>query len=377
MNAGNFPGGAPIRVLINALHSRAGGGVTYLRHMLPRLAADPRLEVHILLSQDQVTLFQPMDERIRVEAVDLRGGWRTLAWEQVGLPGVARRLAAAVVFSPANYGSLFAPNHVILLRNALSVVHSEPRAAKRLYWRLLAVATLLSLLSCRQAISVSAYAERALSLGLHRLFKRKMTVCHHGVGAQYRHDPAVGREDFLLVVADIYVQKNLDTLVTAFAAVHRRFPQVTLRIAGSVIDTWYFAKVKDTIRANGLEQAVVFLGPRRSEELVDLYRRCLAFVFPSTAETFGMPLVEAMSCGAPICCSDSTAMPEIVGDAALLFDPLAPDRIAAALIRVIESPEERARLSRQALARAAAFSWDATARKTADVLVQAAGRVAR
>jgi glycosyltransferase involved in cell wall biosynthesis len=143
-------------------------------------------------------------------------------------------------------------------------------------------------------------------------------------------------------------------------------------IAGSRIDEDYYDRAVALIAELGLEDAVSMVGRLPAEKLRPLYQRCLLFVFPSTAETFGLPLVEAMACGAPIASSNSTAMPEIVGDAALLFDPFDTAAMVEALCRLIESPELRARLSQAALQRAAQFSWRQTARQTADVLCRAA-----
>ena len=103
--------GDRVRVLINGLHARSGGGVTYLRNILPLLAEDPRLELHLFLHVDQHALFAPIDERIRLHALDFEAGfWKRVLWEQIGLPIVARAMSVDVTFSPANYGPLFAPS---------------------------------------------------------------------------------------------------------------------------------------------------------------------------------------------------------------------------------------------------------------------------
>ena len=94
-------------------------------------------------------------------------------------------------------------------------------------------------------------------------------------------------------------------------------------------------------------------------ELVDLYRRAAALVFPSLYEGFGQPPLEAMACGCPVACSNAASLPEIVGDAARLFDPSDPSAIADAIRDVLAAPEE---WSARGLERARLFSWDATAR---------------
>jgi glycosyltransferase involved in cell wall biosynthesis len=189
-------------------------------------------------------------------------------------------------------------------------------------------------------------------------------VIHHGVAAVFS-PPQAGdaRENFLLVVGDLYIQKNLHSLVEALALVLRQHPAIALRIAGREIDADYAAALHRLVRERGLRDAVIFLGHRETAEIVELYRRCAIFVFPSTAESFGMPLVEAMACGAPVIASNTSAMPEIAADAAIL--------------RVLDDPALRQSLSERALLRAKTFSWPDCARRTAAVLREAAASRSR
>lgn len=364
-----------IRLVVNALHAKSGGGVTYLRNLLPLLADDPRFEVHVFLHRDQMELFHPIDERVNLHLFSFpKGLVRLMLWEQLVIPMMVRIMAADVVFSPANFGSLFVRDQVILLRNALAVAKTETRLSKRFYWAALGVITFLSLLRCRRALAVSDYAARSLSLGMRSWFQSKVRIVHHGVNRRFAPNPQVRRQDFLLAVSDIYVQKNLHNLFRAMRAVCDRHPNIRLKIAGQKIDSWYYDAGIQLIQQLGIAENVEFLGRLPAEKLLSLYQNCAALVFPSTAETFGMPLVEAMACGTPIISSNSTAMPEIVGDAAVLFDPLNVESMASAINRVLGDADLRADLSRRALERASSFSWQKTATATGDILAEAASR---
>lgn len=373
MRAPRFPK-TRTRVVINALHAKSGGGVTYLRSILPHLARESDIEFHLILHEDQFALFDPVPENIRVHLFDFRSSFLgLLLWEQFALPCLARLMAADVTFSPANYGPLLTPRPVILLRNALSVVGGEKRVRKRFYWAGLAFMTLLSLATSRKAIAVSEYARRQLTFGTDRVFGKRTEIVHHGVDSAFRVQRRRDTDEpFLLAVSDIYVQKNLDTLIVALPDVFQRFPALRLKVAGRPNDTEYFATIQEHALALGIRDRIDFLGHRSTEELIDLYARCSVFVFPSTVETFGNPLVEAMACGAPIACSDSAAMPEIVGDAALYFDPGDPAGMARRLIQLLEDPEAAESLSRLGAERALRFSWERTARETCAVLRDAA-----
>ena len=176
------------------------------------------------------------------------------------------------------------------------------------------------------------------------------------------------RDSFILTVSDIYVQKNLHTLISAVAQVKRDYPDLKLKIAGKAIDAGYQKEVEAAVSAAGLTDNVEFLGEKPTGELVKLYQTCTLFAFPSTVETFGNPLVEAMSCGAPIVSSNAAAMPEILGNAARFFHPLDVKGMADAISDLMGNASERQVLSEKSLAQSQKYSWGHTAAKTADVI---------
>ena len=375
--AGGVPEtGRPVRVLINAIHAKSGGGVTYMRNILKPLAEDGRLDLHVLLHRSQDGMFEPMPPSVKVHLEDFPSGFlKTLLWEQWAVPRLARRLGAEVVFSPANYGPVLAPNPVILLRNALDVGRKEKRLTKKLYWWGLTLATAVSLVTARRAMAVSTYALDTLTFGGKR-FTAKTRIVPHGVAANFSPPgaDAAPRGDALLAVSDIYIQKNFHTLFEALARIVPERPELTLTIAGRILDADYHARLSEQLDRLGLAGRVTFLGGVGPEVLTGLYRSCRVFVFPSTVETFGNPLAEAMACGAPIATSAATAMPEVAGDAALLFDPEDPEDMARTLARLWDDADLRADLSAKAAKRGAEFSWVRCAADVADVLCDAAGR---
>ncbi|MFL5927336.1 MAG: glycosyltransferase family 4 protein [Gaiellaceae bacterium] len=156
------------------------------------------------------------------------------------------------------------------------------------------------------------------------------------------------REPFLLYPARRWPHKNHERLFEAFALLRRKRPELRLVLTGG----GDFANVPPGVEARGRV-------PRA--EIVSLMQRASALVFPSLYEGFGLPPIEAMACGCPVASSNAAALPETVGDAARLFDPHDPNAIADAVDEVLADPEPWAR---RGLERAAAFSWDETARAT-------------
>jgi glycosyltransferase involved in cell wall biosynthesis len=366
------------RILVNALHAKSGGGITYLRAMVPRLAARPDVEVHLCLHASQRDLFPEggLGPAVHHWLDHPMSFWGQHWHEQVQVPRLARRIGADVTFSPANYGPLLAGRTVVLLRNALTVATVDRRPSKLLYWLLVYLATAASLLACRRAIAVSSYARKAAAGPLmDGLVGRKISIVPHGVDPSFA-PPVDGRtrESFLLAVSDIYIQKNLHRLLEAFARLAPRFPETRLLIAGKPLDAAYFEGLRGQVAALGLDDRVEFLGHRKADQLADLYRRCRVFAFPSTVESFGNPLAEALACGASVACSNAAAMPEVAGDAALYFPPEDVAAMADALTRLLESPDLRAEMSARALRRASRYSWDRAADATLAVLREAAGR---
>lgn len=364
-----------IRVAINGIHAKSGGGVTYLRKLLPQLAKQPGLDIHLLLHADQLDLFYPIDDAIHCTVFTFRPSFfSTFVWEQFSLPVIARSMAANVVFSPANYGPIFAKNHIILLRNAVSVIRHINRLRPALYWSMLSIATFISYIISKRAIAVSEYAARILSFHLPAVLKRKLCVVYHGATAIEPADKRsyTERRD-LLAVSDIYVQKNYHTLIDAFAQISSQHPDLILNIVGREIDLHYAAHVRQLVKKHGVGDKVRFHGHLETAQITDMYRNCDVFIFPSVVETFGNPLLEAMSAGAPVACSNTAAMPEVIADAGLLFDPYDIDDISAKIDQLLRDSSLRKRLSEKALIRSRQFTWERTAQETADVLRAAVG----
>jgi glycosyltransferase involved in cell wall biosynthesis len=111
----------------------------------------------------------------------------------------------------------------------------------------------------------------------------------------------------------------------------------------------------------GLSDRVRFVGDVSHADLLALYSGCGVFVYPSVYEGFGMPVLEAMACGAPVICSDTSSLPQVVGEAALMVDPTSAEQLSAALVSVLGEPLEAQRLRDLGLIRAREFTWARTA----------------
>jgi glycosyltransferase involved in cell wall biosynthesis len=175
-------------------------------------------------------------------------------------------------------------------------------------------------------------------------------------------------DEFILSTGTLEPRKNLPRLIQAHAALGPSAPPLLL--AGP--KGW---QLEDALAGAGERPgAVRQLGFVSEEELAALYRLCTVFAYPSLYEGFGLPLLEAMACGAACVTSRISSLPEVGGDAALYADPLSVESIRGALAQLLGSPAERERLGEAARLRARTFSWERTARETLAVLERAAQR---
>ncbi len=169
---------------------------------------------------------------------------------------------------------------------------------------------------------------------------------------------------YLLYVGTLHPRKNLVRLVRAFSQVERTGLQLVL--AGK--KGWLYDEIFAQVRRLGLEDRVTFTGYVPDADLPALLSGALAFVYPSLHEGFGFPVLEAMACGAPVVCADTSSLPEVAGDAALRVDPLDVEALAEALGRVATDEKLRTDLIRRGFEQVQRFSWQRCARETLAVL---------
>jgi glycosyltransferase involved in cell wall biosynthesis len=165
----------------------------------------------------------------------------------------------------------------------------------------------------------------------------------------------------LLTLSAKRPHKNLAVLISALAAIPAEHRPL-LVMPG--YPTWHEQELRERATAAGVLDDVRMPGWISGPEVEGLWALSRAFVFPSLYEGFGLPVLEAMARGVPVACSDASSLPEVAGDAALLFDPRDAAGIAAVLRRLLENPEEAQRLSARGIERAREFTWARSAELT-------------
>jgi glycosyltransferase involved in cell wall biosynthesis len=172
---------------------------------------------------------------------------------------------------------------------------------------------------------------------------------------------------FILSVGDLQPRKNHIGLIEAFARLIRANPHLPHHMVLAGKKTWFAHRVHDAAKNSGVADRIRFLGFVSDDDLLQLYNACGLFCFPSFYEGFGLPVLEAMACGAAVACSNTSAVPEVADGAALVFNPYNSDEIARTMLDLIVHTELHARMCRLGLQRATRFSWQNTARETLEV----------
>lgn len=292
---------------------------------------------------------------------------------QLVMRRLIREIGADLVHSPYYVAPFVSPVPLIVTIHDLIPLTQTHRPARGLdRW----LAPSLNRLAARRAahiITVSGHAAAEIRTHL-RVPLERLSVIPEAPAPHFR--PASGASvramrarfnlqgPYLLHVGINKPHKNQAALIQAFARLvgDDAVGQAVLVLAGP-LDPRY-PNPRQMAEAAGIGEQVCVLGPVSDEELVALYSDALAFVFPSLAEGFGLPLLEAMACGAPTVCSNRPPLAEVAGRGVLTFDPSDPATLAAVLRPVLSDSALRASQRARSLARAAEFSWTRAAEQT-------------
>jgi glycosyltransferase involved in cell wall biosynthesis len=298
--------------------------------------------------------------------------------EQVLLPRLARRAGVELVHSLASTAPARGRfRRVVTVHDLIYARFPETHAGVRdLGMRVLVP------LAVRRAHRVTADSQstRADLIELLHAPSERIDVVPLGLGSPRRHEPApaaqvrerlgLGERPVLLSLSAKRPHKNLAALIGALALLPaERRPVLVL----PGYPTEHEATLRELAAARGVAGDVRFLAWVAPEDLEGLWELAVAFVHPSLYEGFGLPVLEAMSRGVPVACSNASSLPEVAGDAALLFDPHDDAAIADALGRLLMDPALRGVLRELGLDRARHFTWANTARLTLDSYARALG----
>ena len=368
-----------MRLFINSLAASAGGGLTYIRNVIPHLAARPDLRVTVALSPSLRKEFPGPGniEFLELETPPAKRFW----FEQSKLPGLIRRCGADVLLSAGNFALRNSPVPQILLsRNSVytsgDFYHDLIARGEYRTWldtRFRAVLAKRSILWADCTVAPS----EAFAADLRRWTGKPIRAIHHGFDpdAFFRESSPLAQEVKeklaraegslrLLFVSHYNYYRNFETLIRALPLLRQLLPNraVTLFLtcklsAGENPGDYRPKTAAKLVKDLGASEMVVELGAIPYRQLHLLYGRADIYVTPASTDTFAHPLGEAMASGVPVVASDLAVHQEICGEAGAYFPRFSAESLAGAVAQVAQSPETLIRMASAGTERARAFSW--------------------
>jgi glycosyltransferase involved in cell wall biosynthesis len=356
-----------------------GGMETYARALVPLLpAAFPEARFTVFAGRELAADWRaaPWHPSIRLVALPVSSSTRIVrtAAQQSVVAVAARRAQVDVLHSLGNIAPLFGPRGVVTMHDLIYLRHPETTSgllAKGLGQLAPAVA--------RRANRIIAVSQ-ATAEDLRELLgvpAAKIDVVPSGPGlapnvaptpeAELRASLGLGPGPLVLSVSARRPHKNLARLIEAIG----RVPGARLVLPG--YPTAFDDDLREVARRVGAADRVHLCGWIDGAQLEGLYAAATCLAFPSLAEGFGLPILEAMARGLPVACSSVSALPEVAGDAALLFDPSNVEAIAGAIAALLDDPALRSRLAERGRTRAATFTWERAAAGTVASYARALG----
>ena len=223
-------------------------------------------------------------------------------------------------------------------------------------------------------ITISEFSKREISTLLN-VDPAKIYVAPLGVDGNFR--PGKKRmgglpDKYILYLGNLEPRKNLPTLLTAYRCLPQRFKNIyPLVVSGA--RGWNTKEFDRTLRSFQKDEKCTLTGYVPQGQLPELYRGASIFVYPSLYEGFGLPMLEAMASGVPVVASNTTSLPEVVGDAGILVNPCDINELRDAMLNILDNEEMRNEMSEKGLERAKLFPWEKCARKTLAVYEKVLG----
>jgi len=377
-----------LRIVLNAVSAKSGGAATYIRNLASSLPAEePRRHYYFYLPPVEAHAISRRGDHITVLPTDIgyRPFWQRFLWDQITLRRIVRRIKADVLISTSDFGMLFPPcKQVLLVRNPLffSGLYLGRILPKKSYWFRLEFLLRRWLIARSIAHSdIVMTASKSMLDDVRRLIPvpdAKTVVNYFGVPLEKfevgGRRPG-GQSLQLLYVSEYSDYKNLTTLLQALLILRQK-GEDGLRLVSSA-DPSQFPEVE--ISSREMDRALVehplvashitFTGTIPYAEVARFYAESDIFVFPSLAESFGHPLVEAMAMGLPIVASDISICREICGESAVYFNPVEPADLAEKIVLLKNQPGLRRRLGQYGRKRAATqFNWNDHVRRFVEIM---------
>ena len=359
--------------LLSLTETYRGAGINwYIRNLLTHLPRVDHYNRYTVFLSDR--RFTSSGLTLRLSRLPTSRPVVRILWEQTLQPLALRKERVDLLHALAFVVPLFSscPSVVTIYDLSFLLYPEGFKGYKRFY---LGLSTRLSARKARRIIAISKSTKRDV-VRLLGVSPDKVDVVYCGTDGAFRPLPkaevAAFRsqkglpERFILFVGTIEPRKNIITLIEAFAKLQTCEP-ANLKLVIGGAKGWFYEDVFARVEELGLEGEVLFPGYIPASELPLWYNAAELFVYPSLYEGFGLPPLEAMACGTPVVVADTSSLPEVVGEAGVIVNPLDVEGLAEAMRRVLGDEALQQEMKERGLRRAQGFSWAETAQETVQV----------
>lgn len=367
-----------MRILIEAMSARRGGGQTYLKNLLANIDLCSAHEVYIIAPLELELPTNPKLIRLNPSAMSKRALTRAL-WQRFSLPIILRRYKIDLLFAPGGVLVGATPNGVKSVVCFRNMAPFDPVQRKRYPFAswdrirlfLLKHTLLKSFKRADLVIFISKFAQQKITTQL-GIKTNKSIVIPHGLNEHFKSGSnltnawpsSVPKKDYLLYVSTFDVYKHHLEVLKAFELLIKKRQTSELLVFAGFNKTSCADQIRDEVKRLKLQDQVLLLGEINYKDLPVLYRNAKLHIFASDCENCPNILLEKMASARPIVCSNRDPMPEFGGDSVLYFDPDSPQQLSEQLISIIDSTEVLAKYSLLSEQRAENFCWRKTSRLT-------------
>lgn len=276
-------------------------------------------------------------------------------WEQLDLPVYIKREGGPLLLNLANTAPVF-------YKNKICVVHdiAYERFPQTFNWkfRLFYKFVIPKILkNSRKIMTVSKFSRNEISQ-LYGIQSDRIDIVYNSVNTTFKNIRIENKEKYILAVSSLHYQKNFHSLIEAFDGLGDE--NIKLFLVGEINKNFTNLNLLEKVKNN---TNIIFIGRVSDEELARLYSNAICFVFPSFYEGFGIPSLEAQSCGCPVVCSNAASLPEIYGDSVVYFNPYNVEDMRGKIQMVLNDENLQNELRAKGFENIKRFSWEESAQK--------------
>lgn len=284
-------------------------------------------------------------------------------WEQIDLPLYLRKKGNPLLLNLCNTAPLFYRNKIVTVHDVAFMAYPQTYSKSFLYFYKFMIPRIMR--TARKVVTVSEFSKKEICKYYH-VDKDNVSVVYNAVSESFRPLHQTERNSYFLAVSSMNYRKNFIYILEAFCKYQEQGGKECLYIIGDLKNASFKEIDLSKYTSN---PKIQFLGRVSDEDLIRYYSNAVAFVYPSFYEGFGIPPLEAQTCGCPAICAKASCLPEVFGDSVLYCDPYDSDSLVSAFKKVVSDKDLRKTLQERGKMNTSKYSWEKSAEKLRDIIV--------